>query len=164
MQQSCYSECACSCNKVCLESCEGLEENAFCKVGCGCALSSTSRKTNQEAEPLAAEPVPQSETLTTCSEECTQSCVTAAKTKSETVQCFVDCECFTTPKSPNVAVIPDIVPTRPKSFNFIGYFILTLFISMIICFTGYMVIEREKKVLKNVDPEVNENMLYKRID
>lgn len=38
-QNLCYSQCGCKCNKVCLESCEGLKTDLFCKLNCGCTPS-----------------------------------------------------------------------------------------------------------------------------
>ena len=38
-QAQCYSHCGCKCNKVCLESCEGLKDDLVCKLNCGCIPS-----------------------------------------------------------------------------------------------------------------------------
>lgn len=55
-QNKCLSDCACKCNTVCLEACEGLDDDSTCKMGCGCTVTSAeiiAKRTKKAADTAA---------------------------------------------------------------------------------------------------------------
>lgn len=192
-QSKCYDECGCKCNKVCLESCEGLDEDILCKLNCGCtpskeeivnrdkpepvaeAKATEAKATEVKAEEVKAADVKVATNLVSATEEveeveqcdskCTNTCLKTAKNKEQTVNCLVDCGCFPGFSSIELMQSPEAALIAHGSSGTFGYILLAIFLIAVIVFTGYLVVEREEKSKVRMDDvEASDNLMYQRLD
>lgn len=102
-----------------------------------------------------------------CSLDCTNSCLDKASTKSETVNCFVDCGCYPGFSAIELMSTPEASIISHQSSGTVGYFLLAIFLIGVVVLTGYLVVEREDKEKKRPlvrDQEEVENVAYQKID
>lgn len=174
-QAQCYDQCGCQCNKVCLESCEGVDEDILCKLNCGCTPTKEDIVNRDKPEPaadlkttdvkVATNLIAETEEVEQCDSKCTSTCMQAAKNKDETVNCLVDCGCFPGFSTIELMQSPEAALIAHGSSGTFGYILLAIFLIAVIVFTGYLVVERDEKSKMRIDDvEASDSLMYQRLD
>jgi hypothetical protein len=105
-------------------------------------------------------------TSSKCTSTCVRQCVGKTKDKAAAINCLTDCGCYEEFSSIEMMQAPEArLIGHSGGVSLFGYFILTIFLTGVILFTGYLVIERdEKKEVKSLDEESSQTLLYQRLE
>lgn len=116
---------------------------------------------------LETEVTSSSSTSGKCTSACVNKCIKTTKDKAGAIDCLTSCDCFQDFSTVEMMQVPEAsLLANGRSGTVFGYLIFCLFLSGIILFTGYLVVERDgKKKVRLFDEEENiGNPLYQRLD
>jgi hypothetical protein len=185
----CYGSCACRCNTVCIENCEGSETPSICKLGCGCSPADlqpaplatpklvpkpTQVPTEVPTQAPASVPIqspPQviqvssgenikSADEVPCISECWAKCIPLYEAdKGASIQCLSDCNCKYAQNSIEMSAAFEAAMIAPPSTNPFFYILFAVFLISVILGTGYLMIDRDEKKKSKSDTIIDSTNL-----
>ena len=104
-------------------------------------------------------------TASKCTSLCVSKCIGDSKDKTGAIDCLTDCGCYQAYDNIEMMQAPEArLLANSRTVSVLGYLIFCLFLSGVILFTGYLVVERDgKKKIRQYDEENLENPLYQRL-
>ena len=105
-------------------------------------------------------------TTSKCTSLCVSQCIGKPKDKAAAINCLADCGCYEEYSSIEMMQAPEArLIGHSGSVSLLGYLILFIFLTGVILYTGFLVIERDekKKKVQNFDEENSQSLLYQRL-